>query len=155
MKSLQHQNEVPIKEIPIDEIFVDSETPVIMNKLNDQRLPFVTRIYGSDAHFHCVDGNHRIQVRKKMANDKIIKAYVFDERHWEHMFFLSCDFHLMLLFRELLLMQNELVKQKSTEQDILKTTQLYEQQYNKQRIRKRPFPRLLDSFFTLIKRLKI
>ncbi|MCM2535194.1 hypothetical protein NDK43_26140 [Neobacillus pocheonensis] len=131
IKVVQHQYlhkvTIPIEDIPIGNIYIDPTTPIVENKLTDQRLPYLTKIYGSDKPFICVDGNHRIQSKIKNSEVQNIKAYIFSDDHWDFMFFLKCDVYFMALTKELQSMAF-LLNQKGTEQDILEVTQMYLQQ---------------------------
>lgn len=131
MKYIQQKNivSIPIEDIPLEEIYVDPTTPTVKNKLTDQRLPYLTRIYGVDKSFLCVDGNKRIQSKIKYSNVKNIKAYNFDRDQWQNMFFLDCDVYFMALTEELQFM-NYLLKEKESEQEILKGTQMYLQSHD-------------------------
>ncbi|MDQ1002865.1 hypothetical protein QFZ28_003265 [Neobacillus niacini] len=126
MKYVQHHKNVtiPIEEIPIEDIDVDPTTPIVRDKFKDQRLPFLTIMYGNNKPFICVDGNKRIQYRKENSKIEKVKGYLFNENHWEYMFFLDYDQYYMWFTREQQYMYY-LQKINSTEQEIFEATQMY------------------------------
>lgn len=124
MKYLTHTREVPIEKISIDSLYIDETAPLLKEKLNDTRTPFVVEIFGVPKPFVCVDGNKRLKAQLKANNLSEIEAFVFADDIISEVFFASPDLWYYMLHREMEIMYTEL-EATSDESKVLKLTQMY------------------------------
>ncbi|MEK4846374.1 hypothetical protein [Bacillus sp. FSL W8-0183] len=73
------------------DVYVDSTTTLLSNKIKDNRPPIIVYNPGVPVPLLCVDGNKRIMAQKKLNNIKSIKAVYMPFEFSEYFFFNSLD----------------------------------------------------------------
>lgn len=123
MKHFQATNKLSKEVLNISDIYIDPDTPVLKEKLQDTRLPYFVRIFGMELPFLCVDGNKRIQARIKNRQQSF-DGYVFSIEHCEMMFFGPIDMYYYILLYELNALVL-LINQGYDEKSLYQSTQMY------------------------------
>ena len=123
MKHFQTSNRMNIEEIHISNLYVNPDTPLLKNKIQDKRIPYFIRMYGMEKFFVCADGNKRIQARMKNGETSF-EGYVFNPEHYEVMFFESIDMYYYFLMYELNTLFI-LVQEGYKEKEIYESTQMF------------------------------
>ncbi|MDQ0927807.1 hypothetical protein QFZ25_001867 [Bacillus atrophaeus] len=100
MKYLAEHKNIEKDNFSLDSIHFDSTAPLIASKVNDTRIPFLVRFYGTPTPLLCVDGNKRLKAKTEIENSDAIVAYLFDENYLDKMFFDKVDQLFYSLHRE-------------------------------------------------------
>ncbi|KMY41492.1 hypothetical protein [Peribacillus loiseleuriae] len=124
MKEIKNRNLLSTERVHLNYLYVDPTTPIIKNKLQDQRLPFFVRMFGVEKSFICADGNKRIRTRMEEGQTEF-EGYVFYPQDLEEAFFGPLDFFYYIHLYEMELMYREMEATGGNEQSIYKVTQLY------------------------------
>ncbi|EHA30673.1 hypothetical protein [Bacillus subtilis] len=91
MKYLITHANVERHNFSLDSVHFNSSAPLIASKVNDNRLPFLVRFYGTPTPLLCVDGNKRLKAKTEIEKSDAIVAYLFDENYLDKMFFDKVD----------------------------------------------------------------
>ncbi|KXZ22436.1 hypothetical protein P4T89_12470 [Bacillus nakamurai] len=100
MKYLATHENIEKDIFSLDLIHFNSSAPLITSKVNDTRLPFLVRFYGTPIPLLCVDGNKRLKAKTEIENSDTIVAHLFDENYLDRMFFDKVDMFFYSLHRE-------------------------------------------------------
>lgn len=115
-------NFVQTETIQLKDLYIDPETPVIREKLQDNREPYFVRMYGTPQAYICIDGNKRIQA-KIQEGETSFTGYVFTPEHHEILFFGLTEVYYYILNYEADMILR-LMNEGQEERDIYQVTQM-------------------------------
>ena len=124
MKYIIRNKNISIEEIDLNHLYIDSTTPLLQNKLKDERLPFFIRMFGFNKPFICVDGNKRITARIQHG-ENTFKGYVFYPEDIQELFFGPIDYYFYVFHFEMELMYRQIKDFQGQEERVLQVTQLH------------------------------
>ncbi|MER3123042.1 hypothetical protein [Bacillus altitudinis] len=91
LNEIVKQKSLVPEDVDLKDVYVDSTTTLLFNKIKDNRPPIIVYNPGVPVPLLCVDGNKRIMAQKKLNNIKSIKAVYMPFEFSEYFFFNSLD----------------------------------------------------------------
>ncbi|PRS48139.1 hypothetical protein [Bacillus sp. MZGC1] len=91
LNEIVKQNSLVPEDVDLKDIYVDSTTTFVSDKIKDNRPPIIVYNPGVPVPLLCVDGNKRIMAQKKLNNIKSIKAVNMPLELSKYFFFTSLD----------------------------------------------------------------
>ncbi|OUB44284.1 hypothetical protein [Bacillus thuringiensis] len=123
VKHFLSSNSMQTETIQLKHLYIDPETPVLHEKLQDNREPYFVRMYGIPQAYICMDGNKRMQARMQ-EGETSFTGYVFTPDHHNILFFGLGDLYYYILHYEAEMMLR-LINKGKDEMDIYEVTQMY------------------------------
>lgn len=91
LNEIVKQNSLVPEDVDLKDVYIDSTTTFLSNKIKDNRPPIIVYNPGVPVPLLCVDGNKRIMAQKKLNNIKSIKAVYMPFEFSKYFFFTSLD----------------------------------------------------------------